>query len=433
MAIGSGVIKLKTRTEIIWPILIIEAVRLAGINDKVTFLLMLCWLALIIWQSRKITFPKIYGMLPMFIWLLYGLFLGLATNGTRSVIRDIYYVAPTILVMIIGYLLQKWYVNKSIEKTLMIMGLMISIMAFINTLMLGGEMADFPSLRGAMGYHVTENCAVFAMLFVKKVIGRKVYFSKITDNIIFFVVAVQIACAFGRTNIVLAGVIILSAIVLSMFIDNKVRVFIFKRIFVWIALITIAVVIVINIFPDTIMETYEEKWENTSEEIDANQEFNSTGEAMGKWRAFEKQSAQIQFKKANFAVELFGKGLGTGVKLRFVPYTWKGDVVDNTIPILHNGYYMMLPKGGLFGVFALCYFFISGVIYFFRKKNKRKDIVFDLVLFGVLGLMMAAQSYMTSGLMAQSYSFAFGLLIGMISCKLAEGVKEEATIEQTTK
>lgn len=414
----NAVITINKQTDIIWTLVLIEILRLAGVDDKPIFVLMLAWIFIITWRTSKITIPRIKGLIPLIIFLIYGTFVGLITMMPRLVTRDLSYFIPTLAVIYIGYMVQYHYKDKSVDKTLMLIGAIIAINAIIRTLMLGGGIAQFDEVRNATGVHVVENCYIFALIFVKKAIGKQKFFSRAWDNIIFILIIIQISTAFGRTSVALAVTAIIVSIFLSFFSNKNWRNHIVRKILLWIVVAVVAVGTIETIFPNTIMEEYSEKWDQTSDEINPNQEFDSTGEAMGRWRAYEKQSARKQWQESNIMVEIFGAGVGKGVYVKYIPYTWDEEIFEHSIPILHNGYYMILPKGGLFGVACLIIFFFSGLFLFFKKMKNREVIREEVVLLATIGITMAVQSYMTSGMMAQSFAFAFGIIVGSCNAKI---------------
>ncbi len=415
---SNTILKINKRTEIIWTLVLIEVLRLAGVDDKPIFILMLGWILMITWRTSKITVPRIKGLLPLIIFLIYGTFVGFITLMPRLVIRDLSYFIPTLAVIYVGYMVQYHFKDKSVDKTLMLIGAIIAITAIVKTLMLGSDISEFNEVRNAMGTHVVENCYIFALMFVKKAIGKKVFFSKIWDNIIFILIIIQISTAFGRTNISLGIVIVIVSIFLSFFSNRNWRNHIIRKITIWILVVFLGVVVVESVFPTSIMEEYSEKWEQTSDEINPDQKFKSTGDAMNRWRAYEKQAARKQWEKSNMIVEVFGAGVGKGVYVKYIPYNWDEEIYEHSIPILHNGYYMILPKGGIYGIACLIIFFLSGLFLFFKKIKNRETISAEVVLLATIGIAMAVESYMTSGLMAQSFSFAFGILVGSSNAKI---------------
>ena len=426
----NGIITIHKQTDIIWTLVLIEVLRLAGVNDKPIFVLMLGWVFMVTWRTGRITIPRIKGWMPLIIFLIYGTFVGLITLMPRLVTRDLSYFLPTLAVIYVGYMVQYHFKDKSVDKTLMLIGAIIAVNAIIRTLMLGGAISQFEEVRNAMGNHVVENCYIFALIFVKKAIGKKVFFSKAWDNIIFILIIVQISTAFGRTNVALAAAIIFVSIFLSFFSNKNWRNHIIRKILVWAVVVIVGAGVIEAVFPSSITEQYSEKWDKTSEEINPDQEFKSTGEAMGRWRAYEKKSARKQWQESNIIVEIFGAGVGKGVYVEYIPYTWDEVIYEHSIPILHNGYYMILPKGGLFGIACLLIFFLSGLFLFLKKVKNRETIRIEVVLLATVGITMMLQSYMTSGMMAQSFAFAFGIIVGSCNAKIHMDAMQEKEDEE---
>lgn len=412
-------LKLKTKSEIIWPLVLIEVVRLLGVSDQVTFILMSAWLILIFGKRKSIVICRIAGLMPLIIFLIYGTILGLASTEIRHLTRDLYYFVPTIVVMFIGFVAQKWYKDKSIEKTIMVIAAIIAVHAIVSTLMLGSEITNFEKLRDAIGSHAIENCYAFALIFGKKLVSKKIYFNQVVDIIIMILVMIQLTASFSRMSIVLELCVIASTFILSLFAGQQIFTASIRRLVIFLLLMVVLVVGVLNFFPNTVLDEYSDKWDYTSEEINIEQDFTSEKTVLSRWRAYEKYSSRKQWKESSALVELFGKGLGTGVKLEYQPAGWVLEE-DSSIPILHNGYYMMLPKGGLYGVACLVIFYLSGLWLFFKKRKTCKNIISDLIVLATIGICMIVASDATSGMMAQSQSLVFGLLVGSINEKIQE-------------
>ena len=82
---------------------------------------------------------------------------------------------------------------------------------------------------------------------------------------------------------------------------------------------------------------------------------------MNNWRAYEMQAAIKQWISSNFFEKIIGSGLGRGIHIDYIPYSWSEMVENNQIPLLHNGYYTVLIKIGILGVLALLTIFLSSL------------------------------------------------------------------------
>lgn len=91
------------------------------------------------------------------------------------------------------------------------------------------------------------------------------------------------------------------------------------------------------------------------------------------WRGFEAFKAFDAWSKASLGEKIFGLGVGTSIDIGFY-YDLLEDQSFRYLPILHNGYFMILVKYGLLGII----FFIAFITYSFLLpvNNHDKQSVF---------------------------------------------------------
>ena len=110
--------------------------------------------------------------------------------------------------------------------------------------------------------------------------------------------------------------------------------------------------------------------------------------------------------------------MGKGIALGFVPYTWKGMVENGEIPLLHNAYYTILPKGGLVGVIALIWFMFANIVTAFKVFKRKSNMKEELVLLVSISVVFLVQSYTVRGPVVQSANLSWALLIGWINAQI---------------
>lgn len=417
------ILKIKKSKDIYWEIVAITLLRLMGISDKITFILMICWLALLFVHMKKIIFPKIIGMGLYTIFIVYAGVVGLVLNSTRAVSKDLFYILPSLVAIMIGYLLKKGYSKKSIRKSIYLSGTIISIYAFGDLFKNISALMDFAELRGVMGKNLPEVCIVCAAFLVEKIIYKREIFSRKKDYFILSLLVTQIALSLGRTSIGSSVFMIVSMFIFSIIIyEDKQRLLnLFGRIFV---LLVVIIVVSINILPESALTEFTDKWENSTDEMNSQQEYDSTSEAMQNWRGYEIKSAKEQWKNSNILVMALGNGLGKGTEVKFVPYTWTEDIIQSKeLPILHNCYYTILARGGIFGVVAIIWLLCSSIVTLFKYYKTRKDIQCDLMILAVVCMGILFIGYFSRGIVSQEYCFTWGLLMGSVNCKIFEGRK----------
>ncbi len=406
-------IKFELKHDIYWPIIVITVLRLGGFSDKIVFLGIVFWLVLMTWQARKIIVPRVKGLWLYTGSIILSILLGMLSYQIRDVVRDVYYVVPTVIAIIFGYYCGM-IKRKNIRKTIYLSGFIISAYAFWRLITDLGLLSDFGALRGVMGTKLYEVCAIFGAMFIECFVYKKVFFSKWADRIILMLMMLQISLSLGRSAIIQAlGIILTGMLLAGYYRQDKMNSL--KKIIQIVSLIIVVFAVAKFVLPQEATEMFAEKWENNIEEMDSSQEFDSTADAMHNWRAYEIQCAKEQWKKSNILVQLIGEGFGTSIQLKYVPYNWEF-ISGDTIPLLHNGCYTMLPKGGLLGVAAMLWIMIFGAAYMLLKYGKSyRGIQNELIVLVAIGFGMACETYVTNGMVAQSYNLAWGLLVGIIN------------------
>lgn len=417
---------LRTLKEpIIWPLVVFYLARYYGISAKILFLISLIAIPLFIYKNNAIILPRISGMNLYVIFIIYSAAIGLMIYSPRYVIRDIYYVLPTIVIVCIGYWCERSYTKKSIFATIALSGSLIAFFNIIYFIEHIGEMNNMDSIRGCFGKEVYEVGVSFAIILIVVILFERELISHKFDKFMFGLVSIQMALSLGRAAIVQAGITVILGCILYIAFSTNWQEAIKKSTKIFTMLI-VMVVFVICIIPNGVTEDFFEKWDKSTEEINSQQEFDSTGEAIENWRAYEIQSAKKEWKQSNILIMIFGYGMGKGVQLKYIPFAWRqiGMVVDNQIPLLHNAYYTILPKGGVFGVFSLLCFLVGTMIYALRFiKIKEKKCKISVLITVSVSMMVIA--YFVRGIVAQESSIGWALVIGSMNYVLRYGTVEK--------
>lgn len=129
------------------------------------------------------------------------------------------------------------------------------------------------------------------------------------------------------------------------------------------------------------------------------------------WRGFEAFKAYIQWKDSSFGQMIFGQGFGTRVDIGFY-YPLFGDDVPpiRFLPILHNGYAMILVK---YGVFGMIMFFLFASMPLFSKHNSDDPVsVFGKRLASTAAISMMLAMPLITGPFNRSEMDGVTLLMG---------------------
>jgi hypothetical protein len=238
-------------------------------------------------------------------------------------------------------------------------------------------------------------------------------FSKWIDRLMIITMFTQILLSMGRIAMLeplVATLIMFALCVQYNKYDNAVLV----RVLGLISVFLIVVIVAICVVPSQITAPFFEKISGSLTEIDSSQEINSTASAMNHWRAFEIQSAQKQWINSDLIVQLFGNGLGKGIETKYIPYSWKGVVENHEIPILHNGFYTLLPKGGIFAVLSLVLVIFESIFNGIKLIKIHKEQIIGISLVGV-AVASILTTWVVRGPVVQGAFLIWGFIVGYLN------------------
>lgn len=400
--------------DIIWLLVIVYVARLfmGESSDQLFLFVYLGLLLIIIGFARKIYLPNVVGLYPYLALTILMAAIGLVLHKTRYMERDLFYILPTIILVILGYYLFASYEKKSIIKTIVFYGLISSAYSFVLFLSKIGEIGELQDLRDIFNIEIYEVCLIFLVLVVYIFDQEKHVFGKKLDVIILIVFLANIILSMSR-SVWVEIIVGFPIIIIINLLSNSRRASTYAKSFVIIFIAVVGVTILYTYAPSNILEDYTTKVENTSEELNEEQEFTNIEAAMGNWRAYENQSAIKQWESGSPVVQLFGAGLGKGIYIKYVPYAWTGLDEEHTIPLLHNGYYTMLAKGGVVGVVLLVLFLFYPAIVGI-KSLRRKGYSTEAIIIITISIVFAVQTYVTRGPIVQHPNITWGVLVGWL-------------------
>lgn len=126
------------------------------------------------------------------------------------------------------------------------------------------------------------------------------------------------------------------------------------------------------------------------------------------WRGFESFWALAKLKKSNIIQFVFGYGAGAKVDLP-IYMTLAGNEY-NSIPFLHNGYLMVMIKGGFLSlfIFLVWHFKMLRIIHLNTNKFLNNQLLFSLIIFSL------ASTYFMSGIFEANDWAALLIIFGML-------------------
>lgn len=408
--------------SICWPLLALLCLRVLVTNTSVYFVLVVaaCALWAMRYGLRKVYILQIPGLASYLAFIAYAAVIGLLFHPVRDVVRDIYYLVPGILWIFIGYVLfRQRHASVSLFRTLYLFGGFVSLSCIVQ--FMSHFTSDFSQIRRIFGVCVYEVGFILPILAFERFILKRTVFSKRVDVALLLLMTGQIALSFGRIAILEPLLVFAVLAVLSLFhLGHAGRVL--RVVAAATVLLCILTVILFFVLPDTVTATFVGKIAYSATEINTKQDIDSVASAMNNWRAYEMQSASEQWLGADPLNKLFGQGLGQGIEIRFVPYNWVDMVVNNQIPLAHNGLYTLLPKGGLFAVTAMLAIFAGSLI---KGLNGARRTTGTLLQYNMIlsAIMVAgfANLWVVRGPVSSDTFIVWGLLAGWIYAARLEG------------
>ena len=323
--------------------------------------------------------------------------------------------------------------KKSLVKTYALIGATYSTFVFFRVFPRLGEVKDMESLRRLFDYVEYEVAIVFVIIFYYIVIKKQWLFGKVFDIYTIIIMGAHLILTLERSVWIGVGVGCFILIIVPGIYGKKNLLKTMTRSVLISGLFAIAIILAFNFLPDTVSDTLTDKFLSTSNEISSVRTFNSSGDAQENWRGYEIYCAKKQWKESSGLAMIFGEGMGRGTKIQFVPDAFKDYIVGRQIPLLHNAYYTILPKGGIFGVCVFIWFFLANI--HLAIKTYRKKIFFESEAVTLMAIIMVfmIQAYVVRGPVGQEVTCSWALYIGWINAALKKSnfrtQKEQTCLE----
>lgn len=405
-----------TRT-IYWPIMLFMIIIIAGIDNEIFVILSILFYAtLIVKDKYKFFIPKQVGIKLYLLFIVYSFIFGLVQYPLRYVIRDLYYILPTVIWILISYHLHrmKCLTTEKLIKTMFVYAGVNSLKVIVEFLLSG--QITFNNLKSTFESNVYDVGIILPIIIMYVFILKRTLFSKTIDYFFILCTVLQILLSCGRIAI-LAPTIELFIILLLYIRYVSKQQSILRRILILTFSFIFGGIVLIKVLPQSITDPFFEKITKTFTEINTKQIISSDIEATNNWRAYEIQAAREQWKESNLFIKLFGLGLGTGIYLNYIPPAWRfhGLVENNQIPLLHNGFYTLLPKGGVFAITALALVFWNSISEALKKIRKRKNSPMEGIITVAVLVASISLTYVVRGPVQQGVFFIWAIIVGWFS------------------
>lgn len=390
------------------------------VSYEITFVLCFSYLMYLFLKKKFIVpKPRIIGLTLLISYLIIAALIGLFhldSYGFQSITRDIFYVLSAIVSIILGSYLFAYQRNKKdIMKTMIIWAMVESIVmvfTIISNIDLMIHSSNIWALTSEIGVGSEIVPICLAVMLMKSSYDSSQFFSRKMELIFILFYITVIIISFSRTLIM---IFITSIAILFIFSPNgeKISSKKAKKFFGGILGLTIIFLFMMYLIPNDFLLSFIDKSTKSFSEISPNLDWNSAANITQNWRGYEIHQATELFKNAGVINQLFGFGFGKLIPVNFselvgVPSSQGG------IPILHNGYFMILIKGGVFGVIMLIMYFIQNIILAI-KVIKSKTAVWEGSFLLSLIASIVISTYFTTGLFKAGTAVEINIMIGWTS------------------
>lgn len=390
------------------------------INSMIFLAMGLCYLLfLVIVRNHQMIVLKTRTNVCILIFLMItGALSGLMWSSEYSIYlisRDIFYILnPIVFIMIGTYVCITSHQKYDLYKTLIILAAtlasihMINVILNINTVF-SGDSGQIRSLLKASGITIV----IGIVLLITSSKRNVTYFRKSVRNVLLIICMLSFILSFSRTNLVIL-VVMLSAFYLT---HIRISMRSVKGAIAIIIPVIIVLALAYTIIPSDIITFYTNKLQNSFSELNTAHDWTEPEQIVYNWRGYEIYCAQIEFENGNVFEKVFGYGFGKGIDVGKYAYLVM-ESAKSEIPFLHNGYYTILIKNGLFGLAAYLLFYFRNILTAVNKIIMRQNIYDSQVLLGVIFALLIA-AYFVSGIIYKGTMVEMCLLVGFVGNKLS--------------
>jgi hypothetical protein len=328
-----------------------------------------------------------------------------------NTIKDITHSIKPIVGIIVGYLLFR-QVNdfKSFVKTVIIAGVACAAFHSIRLLLFAGNSESVSDLRSFGLDNFLELFSLFFILAAPKLFNEKLFKSKLSGNIMTFLLVFSNVFYFSRTMMVVFVII-----TLSIYGHTKLTIKSLK-------IIGILCVVVLSMYAylysikidrsGSGVETFFYKVKIAPEELFKTKiDRENHQDLWDHWRGYEAKCA-FQLMETKPYSYLIGTGFGSQVNLRFKAPLGDSKTGMKYISELHNGYAYVWYKKGFIGL-ALVLFFLYQLYLFGYKKPINLQHEFLLKIISAIGLVYLFTTLTITGIYNSSdvISIVLGALL----------------------
>ncbi|HFC9126688.1 TPA: O-antigen ligase family protein [Enterococcus faecium] len=368
--------------------------------------------------------PLMKEMHLLFLIILIGIISSLINFGTLNeinIFRDLIYFFKTLLLIYFGYYIG-WKNKDDIDYTKFIFSIfvvysfLVIFCNFLNILLnLNFIIHDFSFLKIRENMGASDELWVigfFILYIYPRYYGVRLFTNKV-EKIFYLFFGMAFFLTFSRTSLINLCICLFTYALFN----RKIKV---KHILFAPLMIIFISVSIYFLFKLEFMHPFISKIENSLAELSIKTDWNRYENIVHNWRGYEVFVALNQFNNFSLLQKIIGSGFGTLVPVKYTNLVGV-PLGSGGIILLHNGYYTLLVKTGIFGL--LCYLMFFCKLIFLSIKKYFDNAMTSIVLL-VISIITLISTYTTTGIFKRSYSFVTLIFIGFLIFTLSRKRKD---------
>lgn len=380
----------------------------------------LCIIILTLFNKKIVLNFSLTPLVIVFTIGIMGALINVNSPSFYNITKDISYFIRPIIIIYFGYIMGFYHATEdeiAIYKFIVICSILGAAMNLLNIIVNVQSVVtnfSFLNIRKVLG--PSDDIMVLGfivLIFYKKYYGKNLFSDRIS-KLFLMIFTINILISFSRTRILSFCLMAILFLLISPKKKIKMKTII-TSLSVFFSLAGILLLFYSSMAQYfSFIDPFIDKIEHSLTEISAQSDWNDYTEIVHNWRGYEIYSAKYLLSSFTAVTKIFGAGFGT-----LIPVS-HSDLVgvplsDGGIILLHNGYYTMLIKTGIFGVASYITFFGLLIIKGFRciRTNRFYSAILIAICMDIL-----MNSYTTTGIFKSIYSFEMLIALGYMVWKV---------------
>lgn len=406
------------------PIVIIVLLDCFGAKSEVIVALSVAIIVLMCLTGKRIILPKISGLKIYMVSIVIMIAFGFINFNQSKFTKGTYHIIASIIVMILGYYICYVSEKKSLVLTSEILIAFLLIQLLVRSVTHIPSISNLEEVRIYFGVNASTFVILLLIVLTERILNQRIIIGKRIDVILIILGIIRVIMSLNRSTIIafIVGLAFIS--IFTVAYKNK-RVI--MRTVALAASSAIIIFLAFSFLPKESLNEFFDKVDNASNELNSSQEFSSGSNILKNWRGYEIKKARQQWESYSALEMVVGTGIQTYTKMEDMPEdmaSMQESMQDKESPILHNGYYTLLVKGGLLAIVGYLVFLVYPLWALIFKAKKMYDKRILIILIG-LNAAMAILTYVVRGMISQSVITPYVLSVGWLYCRYHNPVEKE--------